>query len=62
MAPRDHPGRPWEQQDGRELANDRIVGDFGVISGLVYISFWDSKCVKKRFDFRLALMSLFIDF
>ena len=39
LAPRDHPGGPWGQQDGHEVANDRIVADFGVISGPGYVSF-----------------------
>ena len=39
LAPRDHPGGPWEQQDGHEVANDRIFVDFGVISGPIYIGF-----------------------
>ena len=42
LAPRDH---PWEQQDGHEVANDRILVDLGMISGLVSVSFWDSECV-----------------
>ena len=33
LAPRDHPEGPWEQQHGHEVANDRILVDFGVISG-----------------------------
>ena len=45
LAPWDHPGGPWEQQDGHEVARHRILVDFGVISGLVYVSFWVSKCV-----------------
>ena len=39
FAPRDHPGGPWEQQDGHEVARHMIFIDFGVISGLVYVSF-----------------------
>ena len=39
LAPRDHPGGPWEQQDGHEVANDRIFIDFELILGLVYDSF-----------------------
>ena len=35
---RDHPGGPWEQQDGHEVANNRMLVDLGVISGLVYVS------------------------
>ena len=38
LAPRDHPGGPWEQQDGHEVVNDMILVDFGMIWGLVYIS------------------------
>ena len=37
------PGGPWEQQDGHEVVNDRILIDFGMISGLVYVSFWGFK-------------------
>ena len=55
LAPRDHPGGPWEQQDGHEVANNRICVDFGVISGLVYVSSWGSKCVKNRFTCGLEL-------
>ena len=43
LAHRDHPGEPWEQQDGHEVTNNMILVDFGVISGLVYVSFWSSK-------------------
>ena len=57
LAPRDHPGGPWEQQDGHEVANNRIFVDFGVISGPVYVSFWSSKCVKNRFIFKLVSRS-----
>ena len=39
LAPRDHPGGPWEQQDGHEVANDRIFVDLGMISGLVSVIF-----------------------
>ena len=45
LAPRDHPGGPWEQQDGHEVANDKIVVDFGLISGRVFVSFWNAKYV-----------------
>ena len=45
LAPRHHPGGPWEQQDGYEVANDRIFADLGVISGPVSVSFWNSRCV-----------------
>ena len=39
MAPRDHPGGPWQQQDGHEVVNDTILVDFGVTSGPDYVSF-----------------------
>ena len=45
LASRDHPGGPWEQEDGQEVANNRIFVDFRMISGPVYASFWSSKCV-----------------
>ena len=44
----DNPGGPWEQQDGHEAANDNMLVDFGMISGLVYDIFWGSKCVQNR--------------
>ena len=40
LAPRDHPGGPWEQQDGHSVANNRIFVDFGMVLGLVSVSFW----------------------
>ena len=43
LAHRNHPGGPWEQRDGAEVANNRILVDFGVISGFVYVYFWSSK-------------------
>ena len=33
LAPQDHPGRPWEQQDGFEIVNNRIWVDFRMIFG-----------------------------
>ena len=47
LIPRDHPGGPWEQQDGHEVANDRILVDFGVISGFLYVGFSDPKFFEK---------------
>ena len=38
LAPRDRPGGPWEQQDGLEMVGYRILFDFGMILGPVYIS------------------------
>ena len=38
-APRDHPGGPWEQQYGHEVARHRIFADLGMISGHVYKHF-----------------------
>ena len=52
----------WEQQDGHEVANNRMFVDFGVISGLAYISFWVSKFVNNRFIFRLVSRSSFYRF
>ena len=49
LAPRNHPGEPWGQQYGFEVVNNRIFVDFGMISGLVYVSFWDLECLKIRF-------------
>ena len=59
---RDHPGGPWEQQAGHEVANDRIFVDFGVISGLVSVSFLNSKCGKCLFIFTLVSLSSFYRF
>ena len=59
LAPRDHPGGPWGQQDGHEVANDRIFVEFIVISGPVYVSFWGSKFLKNRVIFRLVSTSSF---
>ena len=59
LAPRDYPGGPWGQHDGHEVANARICVDFGMISRLVYVSFWGSKCVKNRFMFKLVSRSSF---
>ena len=42
LALRDHPGGPWEQQDGHEVARHRIFVDFGMISGPISVSFWGS--------------------
>ena len=62
LAPRDHPGGPWEQQDGHEVANDRIFVDFGMISGFVYFSFGGSKCVTNHFIVKLISRSFVIEF
>ena len=57
LAPRNHPGGPWEQQDGPEVANNRIFFDFGMIWGPVYISFWKQKCFETCFLFKLVSRS-----
>ena len=53
LALRNHPGGPWEQQDGFGMVNtsSRIWVDFGMISGLVYVSLNSSKilCVLSLF-------------
>ena len=46
LAPRDHPGGPWEQQDGREVTNNMIFADFGLIFELVR-QFWETKMLKQ---------------
>ena len=62
MAPRHHPGGPWKQQDGLELVDNRIFVDFGMIFGLVYVSFWVSKCLQMLFVSGLFPGHFFIDF
>ena len=42
-----HPGRrTWKQQDGFDVANKTIFVDVVMICGFVFISFWNSKCLK----------------
>ena len=43
LAPRGHFGGQWGQQDGFEMVLYRILIDFGVIVGPVYIYFWSSR-------------------
>ena len=43
LAPRDRPGKPWEQQDGLEVIVYMILFDLGVIAGFVYIGFSNSR-------------------
>ena len=62
MAPQDHPGRPWEQQDGLEVLDNMILLDLRVILGRVYVSFWNSKYLKIHFVFGLASRSFFYRF
>ena len=40
---------PWEQQDGLEVVDNRILFNFGVILGVVYVSFWVSECLRILF-------------
>ena len=49
--------RPWVQQDGHEVANDRISADFGDLFLSVFGG--ASKTVKNRFVFKLVSRSLF---
>ena len=58
MAPRDHAGGPWEQQDGLEMVVYKILFDFGVILGPVYISFLSSRTPKFRFFFSGGFLGL----
>ena len=39
LASREHPGGPWEQQDGFEVVDFIILLDFGVILGSYFESF-----------------------
>ena len=53
MASRDHPGGPWEQQDGVEVVNSKILFDVGMIWGVVYVSFGVSfvyRFLNRNFD------------
>ena len=34
LAPRDHPGGPWEQQDGHEVANDKMTESIPQVIGV----------------------------
>ena len=61
LTPRDHPAKPWEEQDGHEVANDRIFVDFDVISGLMYIGFSGPKCLKIFLCLNLFLFHIFSD-
>ena len=47
----------WEQQDRHEVANNMIFVDLGMISGLVSVSFWDSKCIMFFCMLRLVCRS-----
>ena len=58
MAPRDHSGGPWEQQDGHEVVWNRIFIDLGVILGLVYTIFFDFKTLGILFFSGLFLGQL----
>ena len=59
LAPRDHPGGPWQQQDGLEMVVYMLLFDFGVILGPVYISFLNSRNLKFDFVFGLVSRSFF---
>ena len=60
MTPRDHPGGPWEHQDGHEFANNRIVVDFEVIFGicLCFIFMLVSRSFFYRFLIRIFDLGL----
>ena len=62
FAPWGHLGGPWDQQDGFEMVNNRILVDFGVIRELVYVSFWVSKCLQNLVLFGMVSRSFLIDF
>ena len=60
LAPRDHPGRPWEQQDGLEMVVYSILFDLGVILGPVFISFLSSRSLKFHCCFRACFQVIFL--
>ena len=64
LAPRDHPGGPWEQQDGHghEVARHRILVALGVMSGLVYVGFSGSEWSNIFLFLGLLLSHMFSDF
>ena len=49
LAPRDHPGRPREQQDGHEGARNRIFIDLGSIFGTLLRELFGHLCLKFQF-------------
>ena len=55
LARLDNPGGPWEQQDGFEVVVRKILFDFGVILGPVYINLLLSGNLE--FHFLLGLVS-----
>ena len=59
LAPRGHPGGPWEQQDAFEMVAYRILFDLGMILRLVYISFSGARSSKIRF-FRACFQIIFL--
>ena len=54
LAPRDHLGGLWEQQDGLEVVIRSILFDFGVILGPVHISFFSSRRLRFHSFFGLV--------
>ena len=58
----DHPGGPWEQQDGFEVANNRIFVDFGMILKLFMAGFGNQNAYKFVFWSGLFAAHLFINF
>ena len=49
MAPWDDLGGPWEQQDGIKMVVYKILFDFELILGPVYISFLTSRSLQFHF-------------
>ena len=60
MAAWDHPGGPWEQQKGFEVVFYRILLDFGVLLGPVYISFLISRKLNLHFVVGLVCGPFFL--
>ena len=59
MAPWDHLGRPWEQQDGYEVVRNRIFIDSAMIFGSYFDSCLVTEACNCNFCFRLVSRSLF---
>ena len=53
LAPRDHPGRPYDQQDGREVVWNRFSIDSRVMLGF-HFDYFQSYLSKKAWNFVFA--------
>ena len=57
---RGHSGGPWGQHDGLEVVNNMVFVDFGMILGLVNVSFWDFIILTNSFCFRVCFQVIFL--